>query len=101
VIELPLAFLLNASQNSICEYQLRRLNEASNLRSQARDLFDQALDREAEARLACWLRMHRDELLRAFSSLNVPNEQALRAWLAEHGEELVRLVATGPKLLKP
>ncbi len=99
--EIPLSFLLSCSTTSLSEYQLRRLNEASNLRSKARELFEEAMDREVEARLACWLRMHRDAIVQACMSIDVPNEAALRLWLAAHGEELVRLVGTGPpKLLE-
>ena len=99
--EIPLSFLLNCSTNSLSEYQLRRLNEAANLRSKARELFEEAMDREVEARLACWLRMHRESILQACSSIEVPNEAALRMWLSAHGDELLRLVGTGPpKLLE-
>jgi hypothetical protein len=100
--EIPLNFLLTSSTTSLSEYQLRRLNEAANAKSKARELIDEAIDREVEARLACWLRMHRVDLFRAFSTIEVPNEAALKLWLADHGEELLRLVASGPsKLLGP
>jgi dsDNA-binding SOS-regulon protein len=99
--EIPLRFLLTASTTSLSEYQLRRLNESANAKSKARELLEEAIDNEVEARLACWLRTHRDDLFRAFSTLEIPNEDALRMWLAEHGEELVRLLATGPRKLLP
>ena len=104
--DIPLSFLLDCSANSISEYQLRRLNEAANLRSKARDFFDEAIDREVEARVACFLRMNREEIIRLCSSIEMPTEEALRLWIRSHGKELLRIVAgdvpqleetTGPK----
>jgi hypothetical protein len=90
--EIPLDFLLTSSTNSLSEYQLRRLNEAANLRSKALDLITQAIDQEVEARVACWLRMHKEALMKAYCSIEVPTEAMLRRWLATHEEELLRML---------
>jgi hypothetical protein len=90
--EIPLDFLLTCSTNSLSEYQLRRLNEAANLKSRALEMIEDAVDREVEARLACWLRMHKDDLVKAFSSIEAPNEAMIRHWLAKHEEEILRMI---------
>lgn len=93
---IPLEFMLSASTNSLSDFQLARLNEARNLKSDAMDLIEQALDKEVEARVACWFRMHREELFKACSSISVPNEAVFRLWLKEHGEELLKMCAATP-----
>lgn len=97
-MSVPIEFMLTASTNSLSDLQLARLNEAANLKRQARELMEQAMEKMVEANLACWLRMHREDLLRACSSISVPNEAEFRIWLREHGEELLRLCATPAEL---
>lgn len=92
---IPLEFMLSASTNSLSDFQLARLNEAANLKSEARELMEQAMEKMVEARVACWFRMHREELIRACSSISVPNEAEVRLWLREHGPELLKMCA-GP-----
>ena len=100
--EIPLDFLLTSSTTSLSEYQLRRLNEARNLRSKALELIEQAIDQEIEARLACWLRMHREAIFRSVAAITEPNEAeaAFRLWLKDHSEELLRFAVSEQKLLK-
>lgn len=88
---IPIEFMLGASTNSLSDFQLARLNEAANLSREARERQEQAVDKMVEAAVACWFRMHREELLRACSSISVPNEAEFRLWLREHGEELLRM----------
>lgn len=88
---IPLEFMLSASTNSLSDFQLARLNEAANLRRKAEELLDAAMVKQVEAAVACWFRMNREDLLRAFSSISVPNEAEFKLWLREHGEELLKL----------
>ena len=90
-MSIPIEFMLSASTNSLSDFQLSRLNEAANLKRDARERQDQAIDKMVEAAVACWFRMHREELLRACSSITVPNEAEVKLWLREHGPELLRL----------
>jgi len=101
--DIPLDFLLTCSTNSLSEYQLRRLNEATNLRRKAMELIEQAMDEEVEARLACWLRMHREAIFRTIAAIGQSNdaETAFKLWFKDHGEEMLRLVGSEQKLLKP
>jgi thiamine biosynthesis lipoprotein ApbE len=101
---IPLEFMLTASSTSLSGFQLARLNEAANLKSEAREIMeeaerksrkrmDDAFDKAVEAAVACWFRMHREELLQACSSISVPNEAEVRLWLREHGKELLKMCA--------
>ena len=90
---IPVEFMLSASTNSLSDFQLARLNEAANLKSEARELLEQAMEKMVEARVACWFRMHREDLLRACSSISVPNEAEFKLWLREHGQELLKMCA--------
>ena len=88
---IPIEFMLSASTNSLSDFQLARLNEAANLKSEARELLEQAMEKLVEARVACWFRMHREELFNACSSITVPNEAEFKLWIREHGEELLKM----------
>jgi thiamine biosynthesis lipoprotein ApbE len=99
---IPIDFMLSASGSSLSDFQLARLNEAANLKSEAREIMeeaerkyrkrmDDAFDRAVEAAVACWFRMYREELLRACSSITAPNEAEVRLWLREHGSELLKM----------
>src|SRR5712664_2538613 len=90
-MSVPLEFMLTASTNSLSDFQLARLNEAANLKRRAEELSDEAAVKQVEAAVACWFRMHREDLLRACSSISVPNEAEFRLWLREHGEELLKM----------
>lgn len=88
---IPIEFMLSASTNSLSDFQLARLNEAANLKSEARELLEEAMEKLVEARVACWFRMHREDLMKACSSISVPNEAEFRLWLREHGQELLKM----------
>lgn len=87
----PIEFMLSSSSTTLSDLQLARLNEAANLKREAREKMEQAVEKMVEAAVACWFRMHREELLRAFSSITVPNEAEFRLWLRDHGEELLKM----------
>lgn len=95
---IPIEFMLSASTNSLSDFQLARLSEAANLKRDARERMEQAVDKMVEAAVACWFRMHREELLHACSSISVPNEAEFRLWLREHGEELLRMCGAPQEL---
>ena len=90
-MSVPVEFMLSASTNSLSDFQLARLNESRNLKSDARELLEQAFEKEVEARVACWFRMNRERLFREFSSITVPNEAEVKLWLREHGPELLKM----------
>ncbi len=51
----PLDYLLSCSQSSLESLELSRLNLAANLRKQARQILDQCIQSEVEARMARWI----------------------------------------------
>lgn len=65
----PLDFLLVCSNTSLQDFELSRLNQATNIRKQLLATLDELRQVEAEAVLARWLMEHRAELLAAGASL--------------------------------
>lgn len=55
----PLDYLLSCSQSSLESLELSRLNLAANLRKQARQILEQCIQSEVEARMARWILEHR------------------------------------------
>lgn len=71
----PLEYLITSSDASLDSFQLSRLNHASNLRKHIRQVIEQVIQAEAEARFAAWLlRCRRDETtLAALASFAAPS----------------------------
>jgi hypothetical protein len=74
VNEIPVQYLLECSERILGEYQLSRLNRAANLKREARERHEQALDNLVQAAFTMWLREHRRELLEACSSISVSKD---------------------------
>lgn len=55
----PLDYLLSCSQSSLESLELSRLNLAANLRKQARQILEQCIQSEVDARMARWILEHR------------------------------------------
>ena len=61
----PLKFLLTCSDSEVGNFELVKLSEVANLRSEMLQLFDRLVDTSAQAVLAAWLRtIDRNELRR-------------------------------------
>lgn len=61
----PMKFLLEASDSAVGNFELAKLGEVANLRSEMLALFDRMVDVSAQAVLAAWLRtIDRNELRR-------------------------------------
>ena len=69
-MNIPLEYLLETSRNILGEYQLTRLDRASRLKKEIRELQEKVLDNMAEAYFAMWLREHREELLKRLTSID-------------------------------
>ena len=52
---LPLEYLVTSSQSSVESFELSRLNRVSNLRKEIRQIVDEWIAAEAEARIARWI----------------------------------------------
>lgn len=72
-MDIPVRYLLEASERVLGEFQLDRLNKASNLKKEAREKTERAVETMAEALFAIWLREHKQELLEALAS--IPQER--------------------------
>lgn len=55
----PFQYLLECSQISLEDFELARLDRAANLRRQLRDIAEEWIDAEVEARLSHWVRENR------------------------------------------
>lgn len=67
-MDIPLEYLLETSRNILGEYQLSRLDRASRLKKEIRELQEKLLDNLAEAYFAMWLRENREEILKRLAS---------------------------------
>jgi hypothetical protein len=67
--DVPVKYLLECSERILGEYQLSRMNRAANLKREAREQLEEAIDNMVAAAFAMWLREHRQELLNAASSV--------------------------------
>lgn len=84
----PFQYLLECSQMSLEDFELDRLDRAANLRRQLRDIAEEWIDAEVEARLSRWVRenrRHSDEhALNSRRTDSAPNSN--RALLPASGE---------------
>ena len=55
----PFQYLLECSPMSLEDFELARLDRAANLRRQLRDIAEEWIDAEVEARLSHWVRENR------------------------------------------
>jgi len=62
-MQIPLSFLLDASETSLENVELKHRELAAMLKREAREIHTQAEDHTATADLALWLRQNRGELL--------------------------------------
>ncbi len=76
VKNLPLNFLLGCSQASLVNFELARLNEVANLRSELHAILDRMIDAMSEAALAAWLKSQDRETLKSA----IENEEDAVAW---------------------
>jgi hypothetical protein len=61
---IPLNFLLGCSESALSNFELARLNEVANLRSELHTVLDRVIDQMAQAALAAWFRQTDTETLR-------------------------------------
>lgn len=73
-MDIPLEYLLDASRNTLGEYQLLHLKRAADIRKQILELTILYHDEMTAAGFALFMREHRDELLRICSSVLVVKE---------------------------
>lgn len=69
--DIPVKYLLETSRNILGEYQLSRLDRATQLKKEIRERHEQMIDSLVEAAFALWLREHRDQILELCSSVEV------------------------------
>jgi hypothetical protein len=72
--DLPVSYLFDSSKQSLQEYELSRLNHASNIKKQLRILLEQLIDESVDAQFARWMLEHREELRFRSVSLEVKQD---------------------------
>jgi hypothetical protein len=76
---LPLNFLLGCSENSLASFELARLAEVANLRSELHAVLDRLLDQMSQAALAGWFRKSdRNAITYAIENEETPQQMAAR-----------------------
>jgi hypothetical protein len=78
-----LNFLLGASQKDLDSFELARLSEVANLRSDLHAILDKLIDEMAQAAVAGWFRQtNRESLKRALETIENPEKHAdeIEAW---------------------
>jgi hypothetical protein len=100
---LPLNFLLGCSQAALGNFELARLAEVANLRSELHAILDRVIDQMSQAALVSWFKtQNRQTLKHAIENEESPLEWANRMIREgqRRGEELLALPAMSPDLVR-
>ncbi|HXL23845.1 MAG TPA: hypothetical protein VOA78_15385 [Candidatus Dormibacteraeota bacterium] len=103
-LAVPLNFLLGASQGQLDNFELARLAEVANLRSELHETLDKIIDQMAQAAVAGWFRQtDRETLTRVLNQSPEEHTAEILAWAKERikngqrsEEELVPRTALPP-----
>jgi len=100
---LPLNFLLGCSQDALGNFELARLAEVADLRSQLHAILDRVIDQMSQAALVSWFKVQdRQSLKHAIENEETPLDWANRMIREgqRKGEELLPLPAMPPDLVR-
>jgi hypothetical protein len=100
---LPLNFLLGCSQAALGNFELARLAEVANLRSELHAILDRVIDQMSQAALVSWFKVQdRQSLKHAIENEESPLDWAKRMIRdgQRKGEELLPLPAMSPDLVR-